>query len=96
MKSSIIYYHQSPPGFQAKVIQFFFGALRMKKQMLKKIINNDYPKKAAPLPKSLLNNLTLKKVEHSGRSIWKINSQKKGAEPDSHKIMIIYLIPRAG
>lgn len=74
------------PSLEAKLIFWLMGLFKMKKQMEKKISNNNYSKTPAELPKSILKKCTVKIEYVKKRKFWCLSP--KNVEPNT---AILYL-----
>ncbi len=73
--SKIVYYHQFPPSFSSRLIQFFMGLFGIKRKMEKKIASNTFGKKPASIPKSVFKKFSVEVEKHNDRKTWAIAPQ---------------------
>jgi acetyl esterase/lipase len=78
--SNIVYYHEEPPGFESKLIQFVLGLLGMKKRMKSKVLKNKYSKIPAKIPRSLKRKYHVAEDMHEGRKVWTICRKNKKSD----------------
>jgi acetyl esterase/lipase len=84
--NNMVSYIDTPPGFQSKLIYRIIGMLNMDGKMERKILENNYPKKAAKIPKSFFRKYEVQEERLNHRTVWEIARKSS----DSERI-ILYL-----